>query len=155
VDGSDHVAGAIAEVRPDVIVTFGPEGMTGHADHRAVSRWVSAAWHRSGSGAELWHATLTSGFHRRWGSLADAVGLWAEQPEPPSVPAHRLRHLVQLDGPRLDAKVAALRAHGSQTAGLESLVGAATYREWWSAEAFVTAPGHPARARRDRAVSVA
>jgi LmbE family N-acetylglucosaminyl deacetylase len=25
------------EVAPDVIVTFGPDGMTGHADHRAIS----------------------------------------------------------------------------------------------------------------------
>jgi LmbE family N-acetylglucosaminyl deacetylase len=149
------VAAAIAEVQPDVIVTFGPEGMTGHPDHRAVSRWVTEAWRRTGTGAELWHATLTTEFHRRWGSLAAEVGLWSEQPEPPSVPAHRLRHLVRLDGRRVDAKVAALQAHASQTAGLEGLVGAATYREWWSAEAFVSAPAATAGTLRRRMVSVA
>lgn len=37
----DQVAGLIEEVRPDTIVTFGPDGMTGHPDHRTVSSWVS------------------------------------------------------------------------------------------------------------------
>ena len=34
----------IRRVRPDYVVTFGPDGITGHPDHIAVSRWVTAAW---------------------------------------------------------------------------------------------------------------
>jgi LmbE family N-acetylglucosaminyl deacetylase len=145
VDGTELVALAIAELQPDVIVTFGPEGMTGHPDHRAVSGWVTEAWQRAGGRGELWYATLTDDFHERWGVLADEVGLWIDQSAPPSVPAAGLRQLVQLDGPRLDAKVAALRAHHSQTAALEGLVGADAFRAWWSTEAFVAAPrgSHP------------
>jgi LmbE family N-acetylglucosaminyl deacetylase len=30
----------VDKVQPDTILTFGPEGMTGHEDHKAVSRWV-------------------------------------------------------------------------------------------------------------------
>ena len=37
-------APSIEAVRPDTIVTFGPEGMTGHPDHCAVSAWTTAAW---------------------------------------------------------------------------------------------------------------
>ena len=33
VDGTDLVIEQIEDVRPDVIVTFGPDGMTGHPDH--------------------------------------------------------------------------------------------------------------------------
>jgi len=35
----------IEQVRPEVIVTFGPEGLYGHPDHRATHRLVQAAWH--------------------------------------------------------------------------------------------------------------
>jgi len=38
----------IDDVRPDTLVTFGPDGMTGHPDHRTVSDWVSQAWRRIG-----------------------------------------------------------------------------------------------------------
>ena len=47
-DGASLVRRWIAAVRPDTIVTFGPEGMTGHGDHRAVHRWVTDAWRQSG-----------------------------------------------------------------------------------------------------------
>lgn len=33
----------IDEHQPNTILTFGPEGLTGHDDHAAVSRWVSLA----------------------------------------------------------------------------------------------------------------
>jgi LmbE family N-acetylglucosaminyl deacetylase len=32
---------AVNAFRPDSILTFGPDGLTGHPDHQAVSRWVS------------------------------------------------------------------------------------------------------------------
>ncbi len=136
VDGTDLVAAHIADVDPDVIVTFGPDGMTGHPDHRAVSRWATDAWARTGGTAELWYATLTPDFHDRWGALNDRVGVFGDQPRPPRTPVDRLAHLVQLDGDALDAKLAALAAHRSQTEPLVEVVGEETYREWWRTEAF-------------------
>src|SRR5262245_52436012 len=44
VDGTDAIARHIVDIEPDVIVTFGPDGMTGHLDHCAVSRWTTDAW---------------------------------------------------------------------------------------------------------------
>ena len=41
------VADHIAEIGADTVVTFGPDGITGHADHAAVSRWTTAAASRS------------------------------------------------------------------------------------------------------------
>ena len=37
-------------------------------------------------------------------------------------------------------KLAALRAHASQTTGLRELVGEDTYLRWWSEESFVRVP---------------
>lgn len=48
-DGADHgrVIGTIARhlrrVRPDVVVTFGPDGAYGHPDHIAISQFTTAA----------------------------------------------------------------------------------------------------------------
>ena len=82
-DGTAAIAGVIADIEPDLIVTFGPEGMTGHPDHRAISRWTTEAWAATRPGADLWYATVTPEFHRKWGPINDQIGLWADQPEPP------------------------------------------------------------------------
>jgi LmbE family N-acetylglucosaminyl deacetylase len=140
-DGSDEVAAVIADVEPDVIVTFGPDGMTGHPDHRAVSRWTTDAWAATRPGADLWYATLTPEFHAEWGALNDRIGLWADQPDPPCTEPADLAYSASLLDPLLDVKVAALRAHASQTMPLIGLVGADTYREWWRTESFRHAEG--------------
>src|SRR4051794_11436660 len=74
--GVADVTALIDEVRPDVLVTFGPDGMTGHQDHRTVSAWVEEAWRLTGHRSELWFATFTPAFHEQWGTLNHEVGLW-------------------------------------------------------------------------------
>jgi LmbE family N-acetylglucosaminyl deacetylase len=54
--GAAELVPVIEDVAPDVIVTFGPGGMTGHADHRAIWAWTTEAWCRTGRQAELWYA---------------------------------------------------------------------------------------------------
>lgn len=136
----DAVARLIEEIHPDTVVTFGPDGMTGHPDHRTVSSWVGEAWLRTGSTGRLWHATLAPSFHRRWGRLNDRVGLWLEGATPPATPRQRLAAEVRCRSRLLRVKHAALLAHASQTRGLAGLVGERRYRRWWSTEWFVTAP---------------
>jgi LmbE family N-acetylglucosaminyl deacetylase len=137
--GVQQVKALIDEVRPDTIVTFGPEGMTGHADHRAVSEWVTTAWNESGRPSRLWYATLTPEFHHAWGSLNDEVGLWFDGSKPPSDASDELAFELRCDEELLNRKFAALSAHASQTSVLIDLVGTARYRQWWSAEYFVDA----------------
>jgi LmbE family N-acetylglucosaminyl deacetylase len=46
IDPAGPIAEIVAEVRrvrPDVVVTFGPDGAYGHPDHIAVSQWTTAA----------------------------------------------------------------------------------------------------------------
>jgi LmbE family N-acetylglucosaminyl deacetylase len=132
--GVAAVAAVVADVRPDLVLTFGPDGMTGHDDHRAVSAWTTRAV--EGTGAELWYAALTREWLDRWGELAEDTGVWMTgPPEPAADPAY----VGVLSGEVLDRKIAALVAHRSQTAGLIALVGAERYRAWWSTETFVAA----------------
>ncbi len=48
------------DVRPDTVITFGPDGFTGHLDHIAVSHWTDAALARSAAAPELLHAVTTA-----------------------------------------------------------------------------------------------
>src|SRR3954470_3062332 len=68
-----RIARVMADVRPDLVVTFGPDGVTGHPDHRAVSRWATDAWARTVPSAELWYPTFTPDFHRTWGGLNEQI----------------------------------------------------------------------------------
>jgi LmbE family N-acetylglucosaminyl deacetylase len=136
--GVDAVARLIEQLRPELVVTFGPEGMTGHPDHRAVSRWTTVAWHATGRRSRLWYATVTPEFHQRWGALNEQVGLWMAG-EPPCTPRAELAHRVPVRGELLERKLAALDAHRTQTAPLRALVGDGTWAAWWAEEAFVAA----------------
>jgi LmbE family N-acetylglucosaminyl deacetylase len=142
IDGTERIADLIDSVRPDTIVTFGPDGMTGHPDHRAVSQWAAAAWHQTGRRGQLWYATLTPAFHSTWGALNERIGLWADVDEPPCTDEADLIHSLRLEADVLELKVAALRAHDSQTAALRALVGEDTFRSWWHTESFVDAFTH-------------
>lgn len=135
----DQVAGLIDEVRPDTIVTFGPDGMTGHADHRTVSSWVTEAWLATGRASRLWYATLTPSFHQTWGPLNEEIGLWFEGAQPPVTPEEALAAQVVCDEVLAELKDRALRAHASQIDGLVAMVGEERFRSWWAVEAFVAA----------------
>ena len=62
-----HVMAAIQELRPQVLLTWPPDGLSGHPDHVAVSRWVALAFERVGAAA-LYHLAVPR-------SVADALGL--------------------------------------------------------------------------------
>jgi LmbE family N-acetylglucosaminyl deacetylase len=141
-DGARELVPFIERLRPDTIVTFGPDGMTGHDDHRAMSAWVTEAWRLTGRRAALWYATLTPEFHDEWGALNDHVGLWFEGARPPVTPRAELAAHIRCTDDLLTLKHRALQAHASQTRPLEELVGSDRYRYWWASESFVAASAH-------------
>lgn len=145
VDGAGEatVAKLIAEVDPDSILTFGPEGMTGHPDHQAVSVWTTRAWRSAGCRARLLYATQTPEFHQAWGERNQRFGIWMSG-DGPSTPEESLAVNLRLAGETLDRKVVALRAQASQTNGLVQAVGVEEFGRWWSTESFVEAPAVPA-----------
>ncbi|HUV17006.1 MAG TPA: PIG-L family deacetylase [Ilumatobacteraceae bacterium] len=129
------VAGHIEDLGADTVVTFGPDGITGHADHAAVSRWATAA---ARSGVDVLYATMTHDFAHRHRALHDTIGLFGDLPggRPRSVHRSHVALQVALDHGELIRKRRALREHGSQTASLAALVGEETYFSWWRDECF-------------------
>jgi LmbE family N-acetylglucosaminyl deacetylase len=145
-DAIATIGAIIDEVRPRTIVTFGPDGMTGHPDHRAVSAWTTAAWEARRDqepDTRLWYATLLPSFHQEWGELNDAVGIFPPEAAAPETPEDEAAVVVRCEGWLARRKASALRAHASQVGPLIDLVGDEVYDRWWSVEAFVdaAAPG--------------
>ena len=135
-DAGRRLAGIIDDVRPDTVVTFGPDGMTGHPDHIAVSMWTSYALAVSSHRGRLLHATVTPEEMRRQRPTSDALGAFGPG-LPLTTPESELAVRLELDEDALDLKLAALRAHASQTRGQERRVGTAAYRQWQQEEAFI------------------
>jgi len=63
VDEKEAVARIVAllrEFQPQVVITFGPDGISGHPDHVAVSRWVTAAFDASSAAQKLYYVAPSS-----------------------------------------------------------------------------------------------
>jgi LmbE family N-acetylglucosaminyl deacetylase len=141
-DGVARVVRLIADVRPDAILTFGPDGMTYHADHIAVGEWVTEAWHRCGRPGRLLHATATTDHYAMFGPLYEAWQMYMTAQRPTGhVPTELALH-VALEDEALERKLAALAAMESQTADLVRTLDAATWRAMNAEEAFVGALMH-------------
>ena len=124
----------IDEVRPDVIVTFGPDGITGHPDHRAVSGWTTAAADALGHDGLL-YATMTDGFARRHAELHERLGIRMGGDPVFVAVAELALHVVPTRDERA-RKARALRAHASQTTPLIELIGPDAFDAWWVDEFF-------------------
>jgi LmbE family N-acetylglucosaminyl deacetylase len=122
----------IAQVRPDTLLTFGPDGLTGHADHQAVSAWAGAAFAEAAPGARLLHATVP----QRRTVPDDELGIYAPGYPITTPDAHLAVDLVLEPGVAA-LKAKALAAQATQTSGLIATLGLDTYTAWVGEESFV------------------
>ena len=135
-EAASRIRALVDDVRPETVVTFGPDGFTGHPDHQAVSRWVDLALnhHAAGDhGVRLLHAVARE--HRVDPGLDEDYGVF-ELGRPRVCADDELAVLLPLEGALLDRKVAALLAQESQTAGLVAAVGLPRFRAWVATEAL-------------------
>ncbi|WP_409331299.1 PIG-L deacetylase family protein [Trujillonella humicola] len=140
-----RICALLEEVAPDTVLTFGPDGFTGHPDHRAVARWVAAAVDRAAPArTRLLQAAFPERRVARWGALDAELGVHLPG-YPVTVPDGRLAVDVALDRAQTARKVRALRAQETQTAGLVAALGEELYGRWVAEEAFAERP------RRSRA----
>ena len=132
-----ELAGIVEDVAPDTILTFGPDGMTGHPDHRAVSDWTDRAVREaSWSGGRVLHAVVTTAYHRNFGDLLESID--GGDDTFPTVPRRHLAVDLVLRSTALERKLAALDAHASQVGPLQRMLGDDGYRrlvegEWFRA----------------------
>ena len=134
--GYEKVRDIMADVQPDTVLTFGPDGMTGHVAHMSVSEWATRALAEAGEA-------------RREGALRDehaGVGgrIRADlQPvrrvpsgNPPVTPRDELSIDFSLPPELLELKLRAIEEHESQVGGMVEAFGEDIFRRAMKAEWF-------------------
>jgi LmbE family N-acetylglucosaminyl deacetylase len=130
----------VEDVRPDTVLTFGPEGMTGHDDHKSVCRWTMKA--TAGSAAAVHWATQSPEWMEQYGPTLEELGAFMNDVEPPVTPVADMSVFVRLDGDELDRKVRSMLEQESQIQPLVAATSLEFFRAAVAEESFRRA--HPA-----------
>lgn len=132
-DGYERVRDLVEDIRPDTMLTFGPDGMTGHEAHRSVSRWATEALHEVGRpGARVLYACVTPEWAERFLPVWEPFDVFLPG-TPVAVPRDELVIDFTLPDDLHAVKVKAINAHESQIGGILHAVGDET---WWSQMAW-------------------
>lgn len=105
---------AIRELRPQALLTWPPDGLSGHPDHVAVSRWIAGAFEEAAAmGVDapvaLYHLAVPR-------SVANALGLAYLH----AIPDAEITMTVDVT-PVWEQKWAAIRCHRTQAGGSPTL----------------------------------
>ncbi len=147
VDADEAVASIVAildEVRPDTVLTFGPDGFSDHPDHRTVSHWTTTAcrqFNDSGGRCRLHYVTQTPEWIADYAATWRSIGAFPPSHPVPTATADLSIEIV-LPPDVVDRKMRALAEQRSQTAAPRQLLGDAVYTTSFSIERYQAA-GQP------------
>jgi LmbE family N-acetylglucosaminyl deacetylase len=131
-----RVADIMADAQPDTVLTFGPDGQTGHPDHISAGRWATAAFAKAArAGATLHYSTHTQAWLDTYRARLDELNVFMGA-EPPCTPDDELSINEQLDGDLIDTKVRAIRCMVSQVQPLIDALGEDYLREGMREEVY-------------------
>jgi LmbE family N-acetylglucosaminyl deacetylase len=136
-EGIGRVVALIEEVRPDSVLTFGPDGMTGHADHKAVCSWTTQAFARTAvPGAKLYYATNLPEWVDTFYDRMQKFNVFMEPGTPPVTPPEQMAIDFPLTRDVLELKLRAIECHVSQTEGMIRFFGEDFFREAFPGEYY-------------------
>jgi LmbE family N-acetylglucosaminyl deacetylase len=126
----ERIAAVLEAERPDVVITFGPDGITGHPDHIATGNATTEAFHQvrersSGEGfRRLLHQAIPRSMLDEWNRRLVASGKEPMDPtqlyQPRGVPDREVGVLIDC-GPVVERKLRALEEHRTQAGEMEDL----------------------------------
>jgi LmbE family N-acetylglucosaminyl deacetylase len=135
-EGFARVRDLVADVQPDTILTFGPDGMTDHAAHKDVSRWATQASRESGKpGSRVHYATVTPEWAEEFLPIWEPFNVFRPG-TPPITPREELSIEYRLPPEVNDLKVKAILEHESQVGAIFEAVGQDVWWREMSAEFF-------------------
>lgn len=134
--GADQVERIVGEIQPHTILTFGPDGMTGHEGHKSVNRWATDAFRSAApAGSRLFYATNTPAWAEEWVPKLEQFNIFLPG-TPPVTPEDEIALRFSLDGRMRDLKLRAISAHVSQVEGLIYVFGEEGFKSAFSEESF-------------------
>ncbi len=104
----------IEAYQPDSIMTFGPDGMTGHPDHQAVSHWAGLAAVQASKKPKVYHSILTSDQYEAIRPVDEKFNFFFNIDEPKVCADSECAIKFELDDPLFDCKLNCLRSMPSQ-----------------------------------------
>ncbi|HVL32317.1 MAG TPA: PIG-L family deacetylase [Actinomycetota bacterium] len=124
------------DVQPDSVFTFGPDGMTGHDDHKAISAWTTRAFERAAKpGARLFYATTTPEWAERYVPTFQRFNVFGPG-TPPQTPRAELAVHYELPDDVMDRKLRGILEHESQVQGMRDAFGEEFMKESNAVEFF-------------------
>jgi LmbE family N-acetylglucosaminyl deacetylase len=134
--GSLRVVELMREVQPDTVLTFGPDGMTGHEAHKSVCRWAMDAFTAAAPpGASLHYATMTPAYVAEFREIFEPLGIFRPG-TPPVTPPSELSIDMALDDEALARKWKAISEHESQIGYIVDALGEDVFRRQMANEWF-------------------
>ena len=128
----------IDEVQPDTILTFGPEGLTGHPDHICASNWATQA--AKGRPINLYYAVEDESRYQKYlKDLDEEFDIYFNIDKPPLREAKQCEIALTLPDTLVAKKRAALLAMPSQYEGMLDTQSAEVLQAILSLECFVRA----------------
>lgn len=136
---ADEAVGRLARIidrfGPGTILTFGPEGITGHPDHVTVGAWARQGAATTTRDIRVLGAAKDPAWVEAFSDLNGRFDLF-RRGYPKPVPRQQLAVHLRPSGGLVDRKALALRAQATQTAPLIEAFGADRWRDWIRLEAF-------------------
>jgi LmbE family N-acetylglucosaminyl deacetylase len=134
--GYAKVRALVAQTQPDTVLTFGPDGMTGHVGHMSVSEWATRAFDEVAKpGAKLYYATTTPEWAAEWVPIYNRFDVFRPG-TPPVTPRSELGIDFLLSADVLELKLKAIEEHVSQVAFMLDAFGEDYFRRAMDGEQF-------------------
>lgn len=139
VEAERKIQTLIEKYQPNTIITFGPDGLTGHPDHQTVSKWVLAVVEASHRQINVFQVVQTPETYEDMKVADEQFNIYFNTSKPPLVNAQDCAIVLELPEELLDKKYQALKAQPSQTEDLLSRFSEEFIRKMFRTEAFVQA----------------
>jgi LmbE family N-acetylglucosaminyl deacetylase len=136
-EGVAKVQPFIEDIQPDTVFSFGPDGMTDHADHKAVCAWTTEAFGRAAKpGAKLYYATTTKEWADEFVPRMNKFNVFAPGFPPVTSPDEPGAIQFDLSPELLELKLQAIGKHVSQVYYMLKFFGEDFFREAHRSEYF-------------------
>ncbi len=142
--GTDEMASRLCDmirmIRPDTILTFGPDGLTGHSDHQTVSLWTTSAVEQTGLDVAIYHLVeLQENYDNILKAADKELDIYFNIDKPPLKKSDECDIYLCMTPELQYKKHEALIAMPSQTEAMMEYFGEKLFKQAFHCECFVKA----------------